>query len=86
MLPPTVRIPKIGEKLLCIDDTGLDLGLIKAGEIYEPVSWCIGKGKFKGFHLNEVAYTLKGIGKTMKSSRCSEGSCFSARRFVIVGN
>lgn len=86
MLPPRTRIPRIGERLLCIDDTGLELGFIKAGNIYDCVSWCLtGKGKYKGHPIpDEVAFSLEGIKKTVKSDGRHEGGCFSARRFVIV--
>lgn len=84
MLPPRTRIPRINERLLCIDDTGLDLGLIKVGETYDCVSWCISQGQYKGHHLGEVSFTLKGIVRTQKPNGRYEGGSFSHRRFVIV--
>lgn len=86
MLPPIARIPRVGEKLLCIDDAGLDLGLIKAGEVYDCVSWSFtGEAKYKGHEIpGEVAFTLKGIVRTVKSNGRKEGGSFSARRFVII--
>lgn len=83
----TSRIPKVGEEILCVDDDGLDLGLIKVGQMYKVTGYYItfpsGKQKYKGFPLiSEIAYILEGIEEVIKPNGRREGFAFSSRRFL----